>query len=199
MKTEPGFLTLSNVLSLSRIPLGLSFLAVRDPVWLAIIVGVGAATDLLDGLIARVTGTESEVGAVLDPFCDRIFVLLGLVSFLPTGRLDWAGFLVLMLRDFFTGGVYIVGRVAGRDPPFQSRWGGKITTVLQVWALFTLIFWPEWIKLPIILVGLSSVYAIIDYGETGIRNENRARLDEVRLEATRAEAVVVVSAPSGSE
>ena len=197
MKTDPGFLTFSNILSLSRIPLGLAFLAVREPMWLAMIVAVGAATDLLDGFIARVTGTVSELGAVLDPFCDRIFVLLGLVSFLPTGRLDWAGFIVLMLRDFFTGGVYIVGRVAGREPPFQSRWGGKLTTVLQVWALFTLIFWPGWVKLPIILVGLASVYAIIDYGHAGIRNENRARLEVARASA-RADGTIV-NAPSGSD
>jgi len=197
MKTDTGFLTFSNLLSLSRIPLGLAFLAVRDPIWLAIIVAVGAATDLLDGFIARLTGTVSEVGAILDPFCDRIFVLLGLVSFLPTGRLDWAGFIVLMLRDFFTGGVYIVGRVAGRDPPFQSRWGGKVTTALQVLALFTLIFWPEWVGLPILLVGLTSVYAIIDYGQAGIRNENRARQELARQYAVDLD--LGVSAPSGSE
>lgn len=176
MKTDPGFVTFSNILSLSRIPLGVSFLATRDPMWLAIIVGLGAATDLLDGFIARATNTVSDVGAVLDPFCDRIFVLLGLVSFLPTGRLDWAGFMVLMLRDVFTGGVYLVGRLAGRDPPFQSRWGGKLTTALQVVALFALIFWPDWVKLPIVLVGLASVYSIIDYGHAGIRNENQARI-----------------------
>ena len=191
MKTDPGFVTFSNILSLSRIPLGISFLTTRDPMWLAIIVGLGAATDLLDGFIARATNTVSEVGAVLDPFCDRIFVLLGLLSFLPTGRLDWAGFVVLMLRDFFTGGVYIVGRLAGRDQPFQSRWGGKITTGLQVVALFTLIFWPEWVKLPILLVGAASVYAIIDYGHAGIRNENRARLE--------AAARSGLSVPSESE
>jgi len=179
MKNDPGFLTLSNILSLSRIPLGVSLLTTRDPMLLAIIVSIGAATDLFDGWIARLTNTVSEVGAVLDPFCDRIFVLLGLVSFLPSGRLGWAGFMVLMLRDLFTGGVYIVGRLAGRDPPFQSRWGGKITTALQVLALFTLIFWPEWVKGPILLVGITSVYAIIDYGETGILNENRARREAI--------------------
>ncbi|MFQ5747220.1 MAG: CDP-alcohol phosphatidyltransferase family protein [Gemmatimonadota bacterium] len=172
---DPGFLTVSNILSLARIPLGVTFLAVHDPMWLAAIVGAGAATDLLDGFIARVTRTTSEIGALLDPFCDRIFVMLGLVSFLPSGFLDWAGLLVLMLRDLFTGGVYLVGRLAGHQVPFHSRPGGKLTTSLQVAALFTLIFWPEYVKLPVLLVGISAVYAIIDYGMAGIRGTGRLR------------------------
>lgn len=163
-----GFLTIGNILSLLRIPLGFMFLAIDDAKWVAIILLVGAATDLLDGFLARLTRTESEIGALLDPFCDRIFVFLALVSFLPN-RIDWASFLILMLRDIFTGGVFLVGRLAGKEMPFHSRLGGKVTTVLQVTALFTLLFWPEYAKLPIFLAGGAAVYAIIDYGTAGIR------------------------------
>ncbi|MEN8144674.1 MAG: CDP-alcohol phosphatidyltransferase family protein [Gemmatimonadota bacterium] len=170
---EHGFLTAANILSLSRIPLGILFLAFSDQFAVALIVAAGALTDLLDGWIARITGTTSEIGALLDPFCDRIFVLLGLISFLPTGHLDWAGMLVLILRDLYTGGVYLVQRVAGRLVPFQSRPLGKITTALQILALFTLIFRPELINGPIVLVGVASVMAIIDYGMSGLRPNAR--------------------------
>lgn len=164
-----GFLTVGNFLSLLRIPLGFMFLVVHDPRWVAAIVVVGAATDLLDGFIARVTHTESEIGALLDPFCDRIFVFLALVSFLPSGRIDWAEFLILMLRDIFTGGVFLVGRLAGKEMPFHSRMGGKVTTALQVAALLTLILYPDYVKIPVYLAGVAAVYAIIDYGTAGIR------------------------------
>ena len=46
---------------------------------------------------------------------------------------------------------------------------GKLTTALQVFSLFALIFWPEAIGLCVILVGATSVLAIIDYGEAAIR------------------------------
>jgi phosphatidylglycerophosphate synthase len=164
-----GFLTVGNFLSLLRIPLGFMFLVVHDPGRVAIIVIVGAATDLLDGLVARLTHTESEIGALLDPFCDRIFVFLALVSFLPTGRIDWAAFLILMLRDIFTGGVFLVGRLAGKEMPFHSRMGGKVTTALQVAALLTLIFYADFVKVPVYLAGVAAVYAIIDYGMAGVR------------------------------
>jgi len=167
--SDAGFLTPANFLSLARIPLGLAFLAVHDLRWVAAIVAVGAATDLLDGFVARLTGTQSEIGTLLDPLCDRIFVFLGLVSFLPTGYLDWAGFVILILRDIFTGGVFVVTRLAGKHLPFQSRQGGRITTALQVCALFTLILAPHYINLAILLVGTASVYAILDYGTAGLR------------------------------
>ena len=166
---DAGFLTASNFLSLVRIPLGLAFLAVHDLRWVATIVVAGAATDLLDGFVARRTGTQSEIGALLDPLCDRVFVFLGLVSFLPTGYLNWAGFVTLILRDIFTGGVFVVTRMAGRHLPFQSRQGGRITTALQLCALFTLILAPAYINVAILLVGTASVYAILDYGTAGFR------------------------------
>ncbi len=166
---DAGFLTVSNLLSLSRIPLGISLLALNDPRWMAAVVAVGALTDLLDGLIARLTGTVSEIGVLLDPFCDKLFVLLGLMSFLPGGDLDWAGFLILVLRDVFTAGTYLLGRLVGRRVPFRSRLGGKATTALQVATLFALIFRPELVPACVLLVGAASVYAVADYGMAGIR------------------------------
>ena len=166
---DPGFLTVSNLLSLSRIPLGLSLLALGDPFWMAAVVAAGALTDLLDGLIARLTGTVSHIGVLLDPFCDKLFVLLGLVSFLPGGGLDWAGFLILILRDVFTAGSYLLSMLVGRTVPFRSRLGGKATTALQVGTLFALIFRPELVPLFVLAVGTASVYAVVDYGMAGIR------------------------------
>ncbi len=164
-----GFLTIGNILSLIRIPLGFTFLFLDRSAWIGAVVLIGAATDVLDGFVSRVTRTESEIGALLDPFCDRIFVFLGLVSFLPSGTIDWAGFIILILRDIFTGGVFLVGRLAGKEMPFHSRIGGKITTSFQVVALLALVFWPDYLKIPIFLAGISAVYAIIDYGSAGIR------------------------------
>lgn len=173
---DPGFLTVSNLLSLSRIPLGISFLTVQDPRWMAAIVFLGGITDLLDGLIARLSHTVSQVGLLLDPFCDKLFVLLCLISFIPGPHLNWADFLILILRDIFTGGSYLVGRLAGRVIPFRPRLGGKLVTSLQLLTLLALIFWPGYVPLLILLVGAASLYSIIDYGTSALREEQRRRL-----------------------
>ena len=162
VRHDPGFLTVSNLLSLSRIPLGVMFLLTSDVRVLAGVVIAGSLTDLLDGFIARISGTTSEVGILLDPFCDKIFVLLGVVSFLP-GRLDWAGFLILVLRDVFTAGSYLVNRLVGHDMVPRSRMAGTVTTFFQLNTLLALIFWPMYVPLFVLVVGIGSVYAIIDY------------------------------------
>lgn len=175
---DPGILTVPNLLSLSRIPLGLCFLFVSDELALAVIAGVGATTDLLDGFIARITRSVSRIGVLLDPFCDKFFVLMGLVSFLPTEHLGWAGFVILILRDVFTGGVFLLGRLtgrlAGRAAPFRSRPGGKVATVLQIGTLFSLIFAPAYVPALILAVGAVSVFAVADYGFAGLRNVREA-------------------------
>lgn len=170
---DPGFLTPSNLLSLTRIPLGLTFLATDDPRLLATVVAVGAFTDLADGLLARVSGTESRIGVLLDPFCDKFFVLMGLVSFLPGSELQWSGFLILILRDVFTVFSYATGLVVGKVVPFRSRLGGKITTALQVGTLFALIFAQRWVPVLVVLVAAASLYAIVDYGNAAVRSLQR--------------------------
>ena len=170
---DPGFLTPSNLLSLTRIPLAFVFLVTDDPRLLAGVVAVGAFTDLADGIIARLSGTESQIGVLLDPFCDKFFVLMGLVSFLPGSGLGWSGFAVLILRDIFTAGSYATGLIAGKVVPFTSRLGGKLTTLLQVFTLFALIFAREWVPLLVIAVAAASLYAIIDYGNQAIRGLQR--------------------------
>ncbi len=172
---DPGFLTVSNLLSLSRIPLGVMLLLTSDARVLAGVVIAGALTDLLDGFIARVSGTTSEVGILLDPFCDKIFVLLGVVSFLPGGQLDWAGFVILVLRDVFTGGSYLVSRLVGHDMAPRSRMAGKVTTFFQLNTLLALIFWPMYVSLFVLAVGIGSVYTIIDYTIFLIRKGQLAR------------------------
>lgn len=170
---DPGFLTLSNLLSLSRIPLGVAFVAITDTQVLAVIIAVAAATDLLDGFIARISGTVSQIGLLLDPLCDKLFVVLGLSAFLAGSRLGWAGYLILILRDIFTAGSYLLGRLVGKVIPFRPRFGGKTATALQLLTLLALVFWPAYVPLLVVLVGIVSVYAIIDYGTSALRREWR--------------------------
>ena len=156
-------------MSLSRIPLGAAFVGITDPNVMGMLLVVAAATDALDGLIARVSGTVSHVGLLLDPLCDKLFVLLALSALLSRGRLDWASFLILILRDLFAGGSYLIARAFGVIVPFRPRLPGKIATGLQLLSLLALIFRPRYVPLLVLLVGIVSVYSIIDYGDRALR------------------------------
>lgn len=166
---DAGFLTLSNLLSLSRIPLGVAFVAVTDQNVMAILLVVAAASDALDGFIARVSGTRSQIGLILDPLCDKLFVLFALSGFLARGALGGAAFVILILRDLFAGGSYLLGQLFGVQIPFRPRWAGKIATGLQLLTLLALIFGPRYVPLLVLLVGVISVYSIVDYGDCALR------------------------------
>lgn len=160
---------MSNLLSLSRIPLGVAFVAVTDSNVMAALLVTAAATDALDGFIARVSGTRSHIGLLLDPLCDKLFVLFALGGFLGRGELGAAAFVILVLRDLFAGGSYLVGRLVGVTIPFRPRWAGKIATGLQLLTLLALIFGPRYVPLLVLLVGVISVYSIIEYGDRALR------------------------------
>ncbi|MCG8469801.1 MAG: CDP-alcohol phosphatidyltransferase family protein, partial [Gemmatimonadetes bacterium] len=154
---------------LARVPLGLAFLVIGEASMQALLVVAAGLTDVLDGFLARVSGTVSQIGLLLDPLCDKLFVLLALSAFVADGTLDWASLLILIMRDIFTMGCYLLGRLAAQIIPFRPRWPGKVATGLQLLTLLALIFDPRYVPLLVILVGVMSVWAIIDYGTSALR------------------------------
>jgi CDP-diacylglycerol--glycerol-3-phosphate 3-phosphatidyltransferase len=51
---------------------GAALIAIGQLTWGAVALGAGALFDILDGVLARLTGTESLRGALLDTFTDRL-------------------------------------------------------------------------------------------------------------------------------
>lgn len=75
---------LANALTICRIVLSLALL-VPDAFTLPffVIYALAGLTDMLDGCVARRTGTESELGARLDSIADLMLVIVCLVKMLP--------------------------------------------------------------------------------------------------------------------
>jgi cardiolipin synthase len=97
-----AILTLPNVISLVRLA------SVPVFVWLfvsgredaaVILYGVGASTDWLDGYIARRTGAVSELGKLLDPLADRIFIVALVVALVARDTLPLWLAVVIVARD----------------------------------------------------------------------------------------------------
>ena len=97
-----AILTLPNLISLIRLT------SVPVFVWLfvsgrvdaaVILYGVGASTDWLDGYIARRTGAISELGKLLDPLADRIFIVALVVALVARDTLPLWLAVVIVARD----------------------------------------------------------------------------------------------------
>ncbi|NPA32771.1 MAG: CDP-diacylglycerol--glycerol-3-phosphate 3-phosphatidyltransferase [Aquificae bacterium] len=87
-----------HLLTLTRVLLSfpVSFLILSENYTPAFFLYVlGALTDWFDGNIARRSGSSSELGKLLDPYADKVFVLLPLVALLDRERVG--GLLVILL------------------------------------------------------------------------------------------------------
>lgn len=97
-----------------------------------------AATDALDGYLARSRNEVSALGRVLDPLADKMLLLSGLILLtrpdLPalTPHIPiWFTALVISRDVLLLGGYFLVRHVAG-SVHVQPRWTGKLATVLQM-------------------------------------------------------------------
>ena len=134
--------TISTFLSFSRIILvvPLAYLLYSDipnnRVWIAVVIAVAAATDFLDGYIARRLHQVTDFGKLIDPIADKISVGTAGVLFVVAGYLPLWYVVVFIARDLLilAGGLYIKAK---KNIVTQSNWPGKITALLV--ALFLLI------------------------------------------------------------
>jgi cardiolipin synthase len=66
-----------------------------------VLFAVVAASDYLDGMVARITGQYSRLGALLDPLTDRLLVISGAIVAWDFELLPRWALLVLALREAF--------------------------------------------------------------------------------------------------
>jgi phosphatidylglycerophosphate synthase len=146
-------LTLPNVLSVSRIPLGGLFWVTLGrgtaPAELAATFGVlatAAATDVLDGYFARRRrGVDlAGMGSWLDPICDKLFVGLVLAALYVQRRVGLALLAMIVARELLQLPMVIIYRTSATlrrwlRYDFRASWLGKSATVCQFLAVSALI------------------------------------------------------------
>lgn len=157
-----------NVLSVLRLPMAVAFFAVESTAWRGVILSAAALSDGLDGWLARYFGQQSRAGVILDPVFDKLFVTIVLAAFLAGPSLEWPEFLVLLSRDLYISVAFIASRLLGLPVPIYARLSGKAVTVLQLLAIFVLLFAPQVVGAFVAVVGVASVIAIVDYTAVGI-------------------------------
>src|SRR5690606_27216422 len=115
------FLTLPNAISLARlvgVPLFLYLLLVTEQDLAALVVlAVGGTTDWLDGWVARRLGQVSRIGALLDPFVDRLYILATLLAFTAREVVPWPFTAALLAREAVLLVALGVLRRHGHGPP----------------------------------------------------------------------------------
>jgi cardiolipin synthase len=147
---ENRLLTLPNLLSLSRLPLGGLF-------WVALGRGAGhaelpfcvlataAATDVLDGWVARRRGLDpAGMGSWLDPICDKLFVGSVLAAIYVERRAPLSLLALIATRELLQLPMALVYRTSVTlrrwlRYDFRASLLGKGATVAQFLAVSALI------------------------------------------------------------
>jgi len=157
----------ADALTLARLPLAGVFLVVEEPIIRAAALAVAAASDLLDGWLARRYG-GSRLGPVLDPVVDKLFMVVGFWVVLRSGLLNPFEILAVLLRDIVALFAFLTTVVLGRPTTLPARAGGKAVTVCQLLTLGAFLTGSELIRPLAWATGAVSLYAIADYTRIGL-------------------------------
>lgn len=106
--------------------------------WALFVFLVAAATDFLDGHLARRWQVVTSFGKLADPIADKVLVLAVLASLCIVDDVPWWPLVVLVLREI----AVTLGRLGvARRLVIPASRGGKLKTALQV-ATIAFYLWP---------------------------------------------------------
>jgi CDP-diacylglycerol--glycerol-3-phosphate 3-phosphatidyltransferase len=148
---EPSVFNLPNELTLARLVLGVVLFGLIEwgralgdaaaGVWVACIVvfALAAATDWLDGYVARLQGLVTSLGRQLDPLVDKVVVCGAYIFLLPmearTGLSAWMVTVVVGRELIITG---VRNFLESGGARFGADWLGKVKMTLQCATLFAI-------------------------------------------------------------
>jgi CDP-diacylglycerol--glycerol-3-phosphate 3-phosphatidyltransferase len=126
-----------------------------------------AASDYLDGFLARATGQYSRMGALLDPLVDRLTVLAGVVVCWKFELLPRWALAILAVREVVTLIVAQLGMRRGLD--LEINWVGRWSVWLTMGGIFLALVTAAWIAPAMFFAGLvGSLLASALYLRTGL-------------------------------
>jgi len=137
------WLNIPNLITISRVLMAVVLFALieADGWWktATALFAVAAATDFLDGYIARRYGLVTPLGRILDPFADKIIICGSFVFLLSVGGSEsrsgvtaWIVVVVLAREMFVTS---LRGFLEKRGRDFSAAFWGKLKMILQCAAV----------------------------------------------------------------
>jgi CDP-diacylglycerol--glycerol-3-phosphate 3-phosphatidyltransferase len=103
----------------------------------AVVFLLAAATDGLDGYVARKRNEITNLGKLLDPLADKLLVAAALILLVGTGRISSWIAVIIIGREFLVTGLRGIAAAEGVVIPASNS--AKIKTVVQIVALALLL------------------------------------------------------------
>ncbi|GAB3998830.1 CDP-alcohol phosphatidyltransferase family protein [Nocardioides marmoraquaticus] len=142
VSTRGAVWTVPNLISMARlagVPLFLWLVIVPEAdVWALVVLMVSGFSDWLDGYLARRLDQMSELGRILDPVADRLYILAAVVGLLWRDIIPWWVAVILPARDAFLWLLVPFLRTRGYSS-LPVHYLGKAATAALLYA-FPLLF-----------------------------------------------------------
>ena len=159
-------------------------LPIHFEVWGVLILLMAAATDVMDGYIARKRGEITTLGILLDPIADKLLISAAFISLVQMGLVPAWMVVIIIGREFIVVGLREIASVEGLVIPASPL--GKTKMILQVLAGCAVILTAKHTSLKLLgivlmwLVVLSAVASAIHYfqmfwSQIDIRVQERRR------------------------
>jgi cardiolipin synthase len=159
---------LPDLLTVLRVPLAAAFVLSGEPDTRLAIVVAAAVSDVADGIWARRLG-GSRVGVLLDPVCDKLFMVAAFFVVYEAHALSLAELGGVLLRDVLAAIAFVATVLVGHPTNLPARAGGKAVTVCQVLTLIAFVAGSDLLRPLAWATAAIAVYAIADYGRLAWR------------------------------
>jgi CDP-diacylglycerol--glycerol-3-phosphate 3-phosphatidyltransferase len=163
--------------------------------WLALAIFlIAAATDLLDGYLARRWGQVTTIGTLLDPIADKLLISAALISLVQVNAVPAWMVILIVGREFAISGLRSIAAAEGYT--IRASDLGKTKMVAQVTAISflllsirhrqiaTIAYWMMWVV--VLFAVLSAVgYFRKFWRKVDVRIKLRRRRELLRVERRR--------------
>jgi CDP-diacylglycerol---glycerol-3-phosphate 3-phosphatidyltransferase len=185
----------------------LGILAINKEFLALAIFFAAAATDLLDGYLARRWGQVTTVGTLLDPIADKLLVSAALISLVQIRRLP--GWMVILIigREFAVSGLRSIAAAEGYT--IKASELGKTKMVTQVVAISLVLLSLHWADLApiamwamwgVVVFGLASAvdYFMKFWRRVDVQVKRRRRAELLTMERRKRRAEMLRTAGSAT-
>lgn len=114
------------------IPVFVTLLVYRRAGGAVVVFCAASLTDMLDGYIARTRGTQTRLGAFLDPVADKLLMTSAFITLTYLKVIPFWIAAVVVSRDLILSVGVVVIHIAGGTVHPTPSWLGKASTLLQM-------------------------------------------------------------------
>lgn len=177
-------MTISNLLSSSRFVLVLPsvyFLWTHQITLLLVTIVIAALTDIFDGFFARKRNEITELGKIIDPLADKVYVGAMTIGLYVLEYIPLWFFCVILGRDILIllGSYYVTKKT---NKTLMSNYIGKATVILISITLIVSLFHKHSVANTIgmylqILSTIAMLISLISYGKSSVSYLKESRIN----------------------